>query len=201
MCSRKTTWSSLRRSQKAIANQTMYEESQFENKRSQGDQGGTVSPVPAEIDSRIYMAAERTFLAWIRTGIALMGFGFVVARFGLFLRGTYLGKYTPAHGKYRFFAANWDWAHRLWDSRQLRISHSPSSVHCRYRPQRLQICVWIDFCNLGCTSSCTVWTGDDHLSRETDGLAVQKPSRFRFPTTEISRAIHYQLRSSQLWSS
>ncbi len=33
-----------------------------------------------------YMAAERTFLAWIRTGLALMGFGFVVARFGLFLR-------------------------------------------------------------------------------------------------------------------
>lgn len=32
------------------------------------------------------MAAERTFLAWIRTGIAFMGFGFVVARFGLFLR-------------------------------------------------------------------------------------------------------------------
>jgi putative membrane protein len=31
------------------------------------------------------MAAERSFLAWIRTGIALMGFGFVVARFGLFL--------------------------------------------------------------------------------------------------------------------
>lgn len=37
-------------------------------------------------DPRIYMAAERTFLAWIRTGLALMGFGFVVARFGLFLR-------------------------------------------------------------------------------------------------------------------
>jgi putative membrane protein len=37
-------------------------------------------------DPRIYMAAERTFLAWIRTGIAFMGFGFVVARFGLFLR-------------------------------------------------------------------------------------------------------------------
>lgn len=32
------------------------------------------------------MAAERTYLAWLRTGIALMGFGFVVARFGLFLR-------------------------------------------------------------------------------------------------------------------
>ncbi len=37
-------------------------------------------------DPRVYFAAERTFLAWIRTGVALMGFGFVVARFGLFLR-------------------------------------------------------------------------------------------------------------------
>jgi putative membrane protein len=36
-------------------------------------------------DPRVYMAAERTLLAWIRTGLALMGFGFVVARFGLFL--------------------------------------------------------------------------------------------------------------------
>ncbi len=33
----------------------------------------------------MYLAVERTFLAWIRTGIALMGFGFVVARFGIFL--------------------------------------------------------------------------------------------------------------------
>jgi len=39
-------------------------------------------------DPRIYFAAERTFLAWIRTGLSLMGFGFVVARFGLFLRET-----------------------------------------------------------------------------------------------------------------
>ena len=33
-----------------------------------------------------HAANERTFLAWIRTGLALMGFGFVVARFGIFLR-------------------------------------------------------------------------------------------------------------------
>src|SRR5690349_23057307 len=39
-----------------------------------------------EPDPRVYFAAERTFLAWIRTGLALMGFGFVVARFGLFMR-------------------------------------------------------------------------------------------------------------------
>lgn len=40
----------------------------------------------AQRDPRIYMAAERTFLAWIRTALALMAFGFVVARFGVFLR-------------------------------------------------------------------------------------------------------------------
>lgn len=38
-----------------------------------------------------YLAAERNFLAWIRTGIALMGFGFVLARFGVFLRMLQVG--------------------------------------------------------------------------------------------------------------
>ena len=42
-------------------------------------------PTP-EQDPRVYFAAERTFLAWIRTGLGLMGVGFAVARFGLFLR-------------------------------------------------------------------------------------------------------------------
>ena len=37
-------------------------------------------------DPRVYFAAERTLLAWVRTGLTVMGFGFVVARFGLFLR-------------------------------------------------------------------------------------------------------------------
>src|ERR1700746_687599 len=41
--------------------------------------------IPQRADLRDYLAAERTVLAWIRTGLTLMGFGFVVARFGLVL--------------------------------------------------------------------------------------------------------------------
>lgn len=59
---------------------------------------------PLEGDPRVYFAAERTLLAWIRTGLALMGFGFVVARFGLFLREVYpvaaTQAATPGHGRF-----------------------------------------------------------------------------------------------------
>ena len=42
---------------------------------------------PVIIDrQREHQANERTFLAWLRTSIALIGFGFAIARFGLFLR-------------------------------------------------------------------------------------------------------------------
>jgi inner membrane protein YidH len=33
-----------------------------------------------------FLANQRTFLAWLRTSLALIGLGFVVSRFGLFLR-------------------------------------------------------------------------------------------------------------------
>ena len=35
---------------------------------------------------RLHQANERTMLAWIRSGISLMAFGFAIARFGVFLR-------------------------------------------------------------------------------------------------------------------
>jgi putative membrane protein len=53
---------------------------------------------PAEQDPRVYFAAERTFLAWIRTGLGLMGIGFAVSRFGLFLREISAAEtHVPAH--------------------------------------------------------------------------------------------------------
>lgn len=42
--------------------------------------------MPEYHDPRVYFAAERTLLAWHRTGLAVIGIGFLVARFGLFLR-------------------------------------------------------------------------------------------------------------------
>ena len=54
---------------------------------------------PAEGEStraREHLANERTLLAWVRTALALMGLGFVVARFGLFLRELVVVGAVPA---------------------------------------------------------------------------------------------------------
>jgi putative membrane protein len=51
---------------------------------------------------RVHMANERTFLAWIRTSVAVMAFGFVVEKFSLFVKqmAYYMGKEAspPAPG-------------------------------------------------------------------------------------------------------
>ena len=42
-------------------------------------------PTPSQIVTEL-LAAERTFLAWVRTSIAVASLGFVVAKFGIWLR-------------------------------------------------------------------------------------------------------------------
>ncbi|GAB6050993.1 hypothetical protein JCM16106_18440 [Hydrogenophilus islandicus] len=50
-------------------------------------------------DPRVFFAAERTLMAWNRTSITMMAFGFAIERFGLFLEMIHPGRST-AHDRY-----------------------------------------------------------------------------------------------------
>lgn len=52
---------------------------------------------------REHQANERTFLAWLRTSIALIGFGFAIARFGLFLHQIDLALTRQESQEHHFF--------------------------------------------------------------------------------------------------
>lgn len=44
-----------------------------------------VKPKPLVSDPRVFFAAERTLLAWVRSGLAVMALGLVIDKFGLLL--------------------------------------------------------------------------------------------------------------------
>jgi len=86
-----------------------------------------------------HLANERTFLAWIRTGIALIGFGFVIAKFAIFLnliKGTkgvsisssviygevliFVGAITIAYGLYSYVEVEKDLQEGTYRSRKLQ---------------------------------------------------------------------------------
>ena len=55
-------------------------------------------------------ANERTFLAWVRTGIAVIALGFVIERFNLFLLAVAIqGPETPGLSAHRFASPAGRW--------------------------------------------------------------------------------------------
>jgi putative membrane protein len=55
---------------------------------------------PADPDPRVVLALERTTLAWTRTSLAVMGFGFVVGRLGVFLNELHPAAPTSGRGQW-----------------------------------------------------------------------------------------------------
>lgn len=61
------------------------------------DQPPSIMNDSRSVDPRTGLSVERTLLAWVRTGLSMMGFGFVVERFGLFLRELRTAEHINNH--------------------------------------------------------------------------------------------------------
>lgn len=57
-------------------------------------------------DPRVFFAAERTLLAWMRSGLTVIGLGFVVARFGLVLNLVAMSNPAAAVGRHPHWPSN-----------------------------------------------------------------------------------------------
>lgn len=60
----------------------------------------------SESDPRVFFAAERTLLAWLRTGLTIIALGFVVSRFGLFVRLLAAQSQPPSPTAYSSLSAS-----------------------------------------------------------------------------------------------
>lgn len=95
-----------------------------------------------KVDPRVVLAVERTLLAWIRTGLAMMGFGFVVARFGIFLREITPAATLHPPGKVSIFAGTalvlagvFTSVAGVWDHRRvLRLIRKDEPIDSRTQP-------------------------------------------------------------------
>ncbi len=83
------------------------------------------------MNARDHLANERTFLAWVRTSIALLGFGVLIARLRLLgisphagVRSTLLGLAFAAVGLLTLILAAWHYARtrRMIDSGDYKSS-------------------------------------------------------------------------------
>lgn len=65
----------------------------------------SITPAGKQETLRLHQANERTMLAWIRTGIALMAFGFAIERFALFM--LQLAAFAPAQPTAQNLGSTW----------------------------------------------------------------------------------------------
>lgn len=56
-------------------------------------------------DPRVFFAAERTLLAWVRTGLTIIAIGFVIARFGLFIKLLALQSHPASSAAQTYYSA------------------------------------------------------------------------------------------------
>ncbi|MBF2026996.1 MAG: DUF202 domain-containing protein [Oscillatoriales cyanobacterium C42_A2020_001] len=95
---------------------------------------------------RDHQANERTFLAWLRTAVALIAFGFAIARFGLFTRqlqaaianapvsvhpvfnSENLGLILVVFGIFSMAAAAWRYNQVYWQIEHQNFRPSPFAI-------------------------------------------------------------------------